>query len=250
MRDFKILPVLDLLKGVIVHAVKGERQNYKPLDSYLFKKPDPNLIINILHNKYKFNDFYIADLDAIMESKPNYELISEILKNTDISFLLDPGINKLEEVIEFSSLGVRNLILGLETLEDKDTIQKIIQSEILKNVYVSVDMYAEKILTRIKEYQNLSILNIIRDLKDLGVSKIILLDLKKVGSKNGGIPLLYKEIRDNFKGDVFVGGGIKDLTDVLDYYYSGFSGLMIGTALYDGTINLKELTSLIDKNYS
>ena len=250
MKDFKILPVLDLLNGVIVHAVEGERKNYKPLESYLFKKPEPNLIINLLFDNYKFNEFYVADLNAIMECKPNYEILLELLKIPNINILLDPGIRTLEDVNNFFSIGIKNLVLGLETLEDKDLIKDIIKLKALKSVFISIDMYSEKILTSVKEYQNETILDIIRDLEDLGASKIILLDLKKVGSKKGGIPTLYREIRKNFKGEIFVGGGIKDIDNVLDYYKSGFSGLLVGTALYDGSINLKELNALIDKNYS
>jgi len=250
MKDFKILPVLDILNGVIVHAVKGQRKDYKPLESFLFKKPDPELIINLLHDKYKFNEFYVADLNAIMDLKPNYETLFRVLKIPLTSILLDPGIRKLEDIFEFSSIGIKNLVLGLETLEDKALISHVIQLKTLKTIFISIDMYSEKLLTRIKEYQSESILNVVRDLEYLGVSKIILLDLKKVGSKRGGVPSLYREIRKNFEGEIFVGGGIKDIDNVLDYYDRGFSGLLIGTALYDGTINLKELTNLINKNYS
>lgn len=250
MKKFKVIPVLDLLDGLIVHAVKGVRKNYKPLDSYLFEKPDPNLIIDILYNKYKFNEFYVADLNAIMNRNPNYELILKLIEKPYISFLLDPGINNFEEVIQFSSLGIKNLILGLETLENKETILKSIQLDFFKKLYVSVDMYSEKIITGIKEYQKTSTLKIIKNLSNLGVSKIILLDLERVGSKEGGIPVLYKEIRSIFQGEILIGGGIKDLNDIFDYYHFGFSGVLIGTALYDGTINLKEIVQLINKDNS
>lgn len=250
MKRFKVIPVLDLLDGLIVHAVKGERENYKPLDSYLFNNPDPNLIINVLCNKYKFNEFYVADLNAIMYREPNYELILKIIKKSYISILLDPGIKKLEDVTKFSSLGIENLILGLETLEDKEIILKSIRSDFFKKVYVSIDMYSEKIITGIEEYQKISISNVLNDLRDLGVSKIILLDLKRVGSKEGGIPVLYKEIRRIFEGEILVGGGIKNINDILKYHQFGFSGVLIGTALYDGTINLEEIAQLIDENNS
>ena len=250
MKKFKIIPVLDLLDGLIVHAVKGVRENYKPLDSYLFNKPDLHLIIDLLYNKYKFDEFYVADLNAIMNRNPNWGIILKTIEKTYISFLLDPGIKNFEEVIQFSSLGIKNLILGLETLEDKETILKSIQLDLFQKVYVSVDMYSEKIITGIKEYQKASTINIIKNLSDLGVSKIILLDLKRVGSKEGGIPVLYEEIRKIFQGEILIGGGIKDLDDILAYYHFGFSGVLIGTALYDGTINLKDMVQLINKNNS
>ena len=250
MKGFKIIPVLDLLDGSIVHAVKGIRENYKPLDSYLFDYPDPNIIISVLYNKYKFNEFYVADLNAIMRSEPNHEIILKILEKPYINMLLDPGIKELEDVIQFSSLGIKNLILGLETLENKDIILKSIQLDLFKKLYVSIDMYSEKITTRIQEYQYSPISEIVNDLGNLGVSRIILLDLKRVGSKEGGVPELYKEIRRIFEGEILVGGGIKNLNDISVYHQFGFSGVLIGTALYDGTINLKEMTRLINEDDS
>ena len=250
MKGFKIIPVLDLLDGLIVHAVKGIRENYKPLNSYLFDYPDPNLIINILYNKYEFNEYYVADLNAIISREPNYEIISKIIEKPYINILLDPGIKKLEDAIRFSSLGIKNLILGLETLENKETITKSIQLNLFERLYLSIDMYSEKITTRIREYQYSPISEIVNDLGKLGVSRIILLDLKRVGSKEGGIPELYKEIRRIFEGEILVGGGIKNLNDLSVYHHFGFSGVLIGTALYDGTINLKEMTRLINEDNS
>ena len=250
MKKFKVIPVLDLLDGLVVHAVKGERENYKPLESYLFDKPDPNLVIHNLYNKYKFDEVYVADLNSIMNRNPNYEIILKFIEKPYMSFLLDLGIKNFEDVLKFSSLGIRNLILGLETLENKETILKAIQLDLFKKIYVSVDMYSEKIITRIKEYQKASTLQVIKNLSDLGVSNIILLDLKRVGSKEGGIPALYKEIRKIFQGEIIIGGGIKDLNDIFEYHHFGFSGVLIGTALYDGTITLKEIIQLINKNNS
>ena len=71
-----------------------------------------------------------------------------------------------------------------------------------------------------------------------------------MGSKEGGIPALYKEIRKIFQGEIIIGGGIKDLNDIFEYHHFGFSGVLIGTALYDGTITLKEIIQLINKNNS
>ncbi|GAI69286.1 unnamed protein product, partial [marine sediment metagenome] len=78
-------------------------------------------------------------------------------------------------------------------------------------------------------------------IENLGVEKIILLDLYKVGQKLGGIPQLYQEIRDEFKGNIIVGGGIKDMDDIKLYNRHNFSGVLIGTALHDGTINFDKI---------
>ncbi|MHA1472686.1 MAG: HisA/HisF-related TIM barrel protein [Promethearchaeota archaeon] len=88
-------------------------------------------------------------------------------------------------------------------------------------------------------------LEVINKIEDLGVVNIILLDLFKIGQKLGGIPPLYSKIRQNFNGEILVGGGIKDIQDIKDYKTNKFSGVLIGTALHDGSINIEELRKIL-----
>jgi len=102
-------------------------------------------------------------------------------------------------------------------------------------------MFNESIKTNIVEFQDLPLLKIINKIEALGVNEIILLDLYKVGQKSGGIPAIYQKIRNQFKGEILVGGGIKDYNNLLEYYNNDFSGVLIGTALYDGTIPVNRI---------
>ena len=101
MKNFKIIPVIDILNSKTVHAKKGERTKYKPLKSYLFQSSNPVEIIRILKKKYNFELFYIADLDSIIKKAPNFQILKEILKISNIEFILDPGIVDLEDISNF-----------------------------------------------------------------------------------------------------------------------------------------------------
>ncbi|HEY0089823.1 MAG TPA: HisA/HisF-related TIM barrel protein, partial [Candidatus Lokiarchaeia archaeon] len=104
----------------------------------------------------------------------------------------------------------------------------------------SIDMFQEKLITKMK-LDSFNPLKIISLLDSLGVKEIILLDLFRVGQKIGGIPPLYLKIREIFSGDILVGGGIKDFNDILNYKKNNFSGVLIGTAFYDGSIKIEEI---------
>ena len=247
MSNFKIIPVLDILNSICVHAIKGERSQYKPLKSYMFGSSDPHTIIETLHHNYEFNEFYIADLDAIMKNHPNSEIIVNLMQNYDIRIMLDSGISTKEDIVAISQFGIDHIIIGLETLENLELIKSTLSVLGEKNIIVSIDMYLEKVITQINEFKFMSIPNIVKKIGDLGVYKIILLDLFRVGQKLGGITPLYLKIRNEFNGEIYVGGGIKNLSDIQIYYDNQFSGVLIGTALYDGTINLQKLRDLIYK---
>jgi len=241
MCGFRIIPVIDILNSKAVHAIKGERTKYKPLISELFKSSDPIEIIKILNHKYNFNEIYLADLDAIIKKIPNYEIISKITKYKNLRLILDPGIVKSEDIQKFSRFNLKKLILGLETINSFEVIRDSLKIFGIDKIIISVDMFKGKIITKIRDLMNESPLNTILKLNNLGVRELILLDLFRVGQKLGGIPPLYLKIRDTFDGDILVGGGIKNLNDLSNYNRENFSGVLIATALYDGSINIEKL---------
>jgi phosphoribosylformimino-5-aminoimidazole carboxamide ribotide isomerase len=245
MNKFRIIPVIDILNSQAVHAIKGEREKYKPLKSVLINNSAPTRIALKLKNKYLFSEFYIADLDAILKKKPNIKIISEILDFPGVEIMIDPGINTKKDAKKYYNLNLKSLILGLETLKDLKVITECLKLFDTNKIVVSIDMCNEVIQTNIKEIKNQDILEIVPKIEDLGVVKIILLDLFKVGQKIGGIPALYLKIRDVFNGEILVGGGIKDIQDIEEYKNNGFSGVLIGTALHDGSIKIEELRNFL-----
>ena len=244
MRKFKVIPVLDIINSEAVHAVKGERKKYKPLKSKLFNSSNPVEILKVLRNKFQFNEFYIADLDAITNRKPNFQLLTKILKISGINILIDPGIVDSKDIQQYSKYEIKKLIIGLETIQSLGVVKKAVSLLGNKNLIISIDMYKEKILTKAEGLSNITSLEIIKRIESMGIKELILLDLFRVGQKIGGIPKQYLEIQDSFNGDIFVGGGIKDYKDVLSYKQQNFAGILIATALYDGTINIEKVRKI------
>jgi len=245
MNKFRIIPVIDILNSQAVHAIKGEREKYKPLKSVLFNGSNPIRIALKLKNKYSFTEFYIADLDAILQRKPNITILSKILDIPGVEIMIDPGIKTKKNIENYFRLNLKSLILGLETLRDLEVITSCLKLFDTNNIVVSIDMYNEVIQTNIEQFRNQDILEIVRKIEDLGVVNIILLDLFKVGQKMGGISALYLKIREQFNGEILVGGGIKDIQDIKEYKSNNFSGVLIGTALHDGSIKIEELRNFL-----
>lgn len=244
MNKFKIIPVIDILNSKAVHALKGERTKYKTLKSYLFDSSDPVEIIREIKNNLNFHEFYIADLDSIINKAPNYQILKEILEISGVEIILDPGIVDFTEIQNFTMFRIKSLIFGLETLKSFNIINQSLQILSQNNITISIDMYKERILSKAKDIKKQTPLDIIKKIESLGIKNIILLDLFRVGQKIGGIPPLYLEILHNYNGNILVGGGIKNFNDVLEYKDQNFSGVLIATALYDGTIDIEKLRYL------
>jgi phosphoribosylformimino-5-aminoimidazole carboxamide ribotide isomerase len=179
-----------------------------------------------------------------MKNGTNLSLIKKLQSKSSMKIILDPGISNSEEIRIYLDNKIEKLILGLETINNLEIIDESLNLLGKDNVIISIDMYNKKIISQIKRFKNQAPEKLISIMNDLDVENILLLDLYRVGQKYGGIPPIYLKIRNKFQGKTFVGGGIKDIDDVTEYKNQNFSGVLVGTALLDGTISKKEIEKL------
>ena len=247
MFKFRIIPVIDLLNSEAVHAIKGERNTYNPLKPNFINSSNPLSIIHCIEKLFDFNEIYLADLDSIIYRKPNLEILSEILKSSNFKMMLDPGIITKRDILKFSRLNINKLILGIETVKNITVISDAVKILGPDKVIVSIDMYQGRIISKSTDFINLNPIHLICQLTQLGIEEFILLDLFRVGQKIGGIPSLYLEIKENTDVSILIGGGVKDIEDINELARFEFTGVLIATALYDGTIKLEEIKNFFNK---
>ena len=101
----RVIPVIDILNGIAVHAVRGKRSEYKPLVSVLCPSAKPSEIA-FAFKKLGFSRLYIADLDAIMKKSSNLAVIRQIAKSTGLDLMVDAGTTSRR--IKGSSIEVKN----------------------------------------------------------------------------------------------------------------------------------------------
>jgi phosphoribosylformimino-5-aminoimidazole carboxamide ribotide isomerase len=236
----KVIPVIDILNGVVVHAVKGERSEYQPLQSSLTKSVKPVEIANEF-KKIGFRDLYVADLDAIMGYSTNFLILKQIVDETCLKLMVDAGLTGFEGAQKLLDSGVSKIIIGTETLRDKNFVSEAVDFFGSERVMVSLDLKDDKILCKLEIDCYKSPLSFFWSLKDMGVSQVIILDLRKVGSSEGvNVNFLKKVIKKN-EVDVYVGGGIRGINDLVELKNLGLSGALVATALHTGKIPIDAL---------
>jgi phosphoribosylformimino-5-aminoimidazole carboxamide ribotide isomerase len=239
----KIIPVIDILNGIAVHAVKGRREEYKPLKSILCDSTDPVVVASAFKN-CGFEELYIADLDAILKKTESFHVFLQIVENTDLRLLVDAGISDFERLKLFLKSKVSKVIVGTETLRNIDFVADAIDSFGGERVIASLDMKNGKVLTNYCPPQLVTPLEFARKLQSRGVIELILLDLARVGSKEGVDFALIKEMVRSLQAKVFVGGGVRNVTDLLALKNIGVYGVLLGTSLHSGAISIEELKRL------
>jgi phosphoribosylformimino-5-aminoimidazole carboxamide ribotide isomerase len=247
MSRFRIIPVLDIMNGIAVHANKGLRNEYQPIHMKFSQSSQPQDLMDIFSQKFQFTEAYIADLDSIIREKPNIELLHSVIQNTHIKIMLDAGIRNLYDVIQFKNLGLNKLILATETIDSFDVIEDAITEVGKEKIVVSIDMKEQHLVSESQEMAQMDIKSIIKNVIKRGITEIILLDLAKIGSLSGGSGSDYQTLRTQFPSIEFIiGGGIKDMNDIRMLDQQKFNGCLIATALHKGIITPQKVADFYE----
>ncbi len=236
----KVIPVIDILNGIVVHAVRGERSNYKPLESTLSRSVLPVDVARSFQ-VLGFSELYVADLDAIIDCSMDFQTLKSIVDGTGLSLMVDAGITSIERAQRLFESGVSKLILGTETLQNKDFVAEAVEQFGSDRVVVSLDLKGDKVLVKPGFNACRDAMCLLSEFRDMGVSQVIILDLARVGSGEGVDYDFLKQVIDEFNIEIYVGGGVRNITDLLKLKTLGVSGALVATALHSGKISIEDL---------
>jgi len=140
----KVIPVIDVLNGVAVHGVRGERERYQPLKSVLCRSVDP-LEIALTFESLGFGSLYLADLDAILGKSANFNVYRQIMTETCLDLMVDAGIADFARPEEVLATEVSKIVVGSETLESLDFLGQAVKAFGEDRVVVSIDLKEGKV---------------------------------------------------------------------------------------------------------
>jgi phosphoribosylformimino-5-aminoimidazole carboxamide ribotide isomerase len=240
--SLKVIPVIDVLNGVVVHAVRGNRSEYQPLQSVLSSSVDA-VEIAAVFKAQGFSELYLADLDAILGKKPNFDLYGQ-LAQMGFNLMVDAGVTNTQTVTKIQNYGVSKIIVGTETLQNKALIQEVVQQVGAGQIIVSLDLKYGKVLTHPVFDGPTDVFELIGLFQTMGVSEFILLDLVRVGGNEGVDVELLRKVLAVLSGGVYVGGGVRSVDDLLRLKELGVLGVLFATALHLGKIGVKDLKTV------
>ncbi|MEM4700488.1 MAG: HisA/HisF-related TIM barrel protein, partial [Candidatus Nezhaarchaeales archaeon] len=120
----RVVPVIDLRGGVAVHAVRGERSQYRPVRSVLASSPDP-LSLGASFKSMGLSELYIADLDMIEGAGDNLAVVAEVKRKLGLRLLVDAGVSSPDAAERLVGLGVDEVVVGTETLSDLAELREV-----------------------------------------------------------------------------------------------------------------------------
>lgn len=221
----------------MVHAKKGQRQLYQPIQSQLTASCQPLDIVAALLDVYPFTQLYIADLNAIQKINSlyttHYDLIAQIQQQfPHLNLWVDAGIRCVEDLQYWQKLKTK-LIIGSENFNQLEEF--LVLHHHLTDWILSLDFMPEgyqgpvELLTQSNYWP-----------KD-----IIVMSLANVGANQGANIALMKELLKRTSGfNLIAAGGIRNFGDLHQLDMMHVSAVLIASALHQKQITTEQLVSL------
>jgi phosphoribosylformimino-5-aminoimidazole carboxamide ribotide isomerase len=237
----RIVPVLDLLGSQVVRGVAGRRDQYRPLQTRLVEGSDPVSVATAIRSTFGYSQFYLADLDAILNGEPNKSILQALCADR-FSLVVDAGLRRSQDAGPIFDIGVAQVVAGLETLESPRELAELVRHYGCGRIVFSLDLREGKILPNGSAWPS-EPFEVAHCAVDAGCTQLIVLDIARVGT-GGGVPTLglCDQIRRTFPAvTILTGGGVRDVEDLRTLDRAGIDGVLIGSALHDGTISPSDL---------
>jgi len=237
----KIFPAIDIKGGKCVRLLKGDFANLTQYD----KSPlnQANTFVN-----FGFKYLHLIDLDGALEGRfTNKNIIQNIAKINNIKIQVGGGVRSLEQIDQLLNVGVDKIILGTKAIEDLNFLKNACE-KFKGKIALAIDVRNGFIaLSGWKKQTDILASDFIKKVDGLDISRIIYTDIDRDGTKSG--PNIEGTIKFSSltKIPIVVSGGISSIQDVINIKEKKsekIEGIVVGKAIYDESIDLKELSRI------
>jgi HisA/HisF family protein len=226
----RIVPVVDLKGGIVVHARRGQRAEYAPLRSPLVDACEPVAVARALCAAAQAGTLYVADLDAIAGAPADTETLAALSALAEL--WVDAGATTRERAAALAGAGVSRNVVGTESLragavDDTNAPRRVL----------SVDLIGGKLISPRPELAGREPAAAASLATALGVRELLVIDLLRVGSGSGPPLRAVADLAAALPGlEIYAGGGVRDDDDLRALESAGAAGALVATALHEGRV--------------
>ena len=229
------------MQGQVVHARRGARDSYQPLQSGLCNGSDPVDVVRGLLQLYPFEALYIADLDAIRATADHSQCIARLRQHFGaLELWVDAGIGNWASFELWRARKLGHTVIGSESLTDLGILERL-RIDKLPGIdakqlpILSLDFRGNQFLGPGE----------LLEAPMLWPERVIAMTLGRVGSGEGPDLERIQNIRRKAPDKrIYAAGGVRDGDDLELLSLAGVSGVLVATALHDGRIGAGQISAL------
>jgi phosphoribosylformimino-5-aminoimidazole carboxamide ribotide isomerase len=237
----RIIPAIDIIDGKCVRLSKGD---YSTKIIY----NDNPLEVAKQFEAHGIQYLHLVDLDGAKSNHiVNHKILEQIALKTTLKIDFGGGLKSDDDLkIAFNS-GAHQITGGSIAVKDPTIFKKWLHKYGNEKIILGADANNEKIaISGWLEESDESLIPFIQKYIDMGISYVISTDITKDGMLQGSSFKLYKKILDKIEGiKLIASGGISTFEEIPKLAEIGCEGTIIGKAIYEGHITLKQLEKYI-----
>jgi phosphoribosylformimino-5-aminoimidazole carboxamide ribotide isomerase len=235
----RIIIAIDIIDGKCVRLTRGDFKTKKVYNE------DP-LEVALEIEDCGINYLHLVDLEGAKNKKlENIKVLEKIAWKTKLKIDFGGGLRSYEDLLTAFNAGARQVTAGSIALTNPALFLEWLARLGQEKLILGADCIDRKVSTGgWLDSSDKEIISFISDYRSKGVKYTICTDIKKDGMLQGPSTTLYKEILCAVKINLIASGGISSLKDIEAVQEAGCEGAIVGKAVYEGKITLKELGKL------
>ncbi|WP_313252458.1 1-(5-phosphoribosyl)-5-[(5-phosphoribosylamino)methylideneamino]imidazole-4-carboxamide isomerase [Empedobacter sp.] len=235
----RIIPAIDIIDGKCVRLSQGDYDTKKIYNE------------NPLEVAKEFEDYgieylHLVDLDGAKSKQIiNYKTLELIASKTNLKVDFGGGIKANDDIRIAFECGANQITGGSIAVQNPTLFQEWINQYGSDKIILGADAKDRKIATHgWLETSELDVIDFIQEYKTKGIDYVICTDIAKDGMLQGTSNELYTEILAASDVKLIASGGVSSIEDLIKVKKLGCEGAILGKAIYEGRIQLKDLKKL------
>jgi len=231
----KLFPAIDIKNGQCVRLRQGQFHNVE-----VYSQVPVRIAKSFQEAGAAF--IHIVDLDgALAGHSVNEDVIKAIVQNVSIPVEVGGGIRTIQDIETKLNLGVGRVIIGTKAVENPHFVREALMRFGNNKVVVGIDAKNGMVATDgWEKISNYNAVQLALEMKEIGVKTIIYTDISRDGMLSGPNLEHTRDMVEKTKMDIIASGGVSSMKDLDDLNNIPVYGVIIGKALYENRVNLRE----------
>ncbi|MDX1653361.1 MAG: 1-(5-phosphoribosyl)-5-[(5-phosphoribosylamino)methylideneamino]imidazole-4-carboxamide isomerase [Brumimicrobium sp.] len=239
----KIIPAIDIIEGKCVRLSQGDYAsktvyNENPLD------------VALSFQDHGIEQLHLVDLDGAKSSRViNWKVLEEIASKTHMKIDFGGGVKSDEDIKKVFESGATQITAGSIAVKSPETVIKWMEEYGPERIILGADVKGNRVAVNgWLEESKIELFPFLEEYFSKGIQYVICTDISKDGMLAGSSTELYSKITSSFPDlKLIASGGVSSLKELDKLATIGVYGAIIGKAIYEGKITLKELEKFILK---
>lgn len=234
----EFIPAIDIIDGKCVRLSQGK------YDSQKVYNENPVEVAKEFE-AYGISRLHVVDLDgAASHHVVNYRVLDRIASQTSLIIDFGGGVKSDEDLVIAFDNGAQMVTLGSIAVKQPELFRQWLEKYGEEKIILGADVKDNKIaISGWKEESTQELMPFLKNYIEKGINKVLCTDISRDGMLEGPSTPLYKDIMTAFPDiHLIASGGVSSIDDILKLHESGIPAVVVGKALYEGKISLRELS--------